>query len=282
MQPINLASVKAAKASDRKSLAILAYDNACADPEGANWRAVADMLRLAMPVTKAKAPATTDSRYAAWADYPIPQNASGKRLGKSPVIVVTFAGGEMVRAPAVSMPGKALNIGRGIRVALSFYLARMAGRARRSVTDTAYIAGLDIPAVTSCICETTGAEFDPAQCAAAMQAAKPEAPVEPERTEYGTADLVALAAWTQTRPGIESALKATCGELWVTKDRAARMGFAVMTFWPDMADDELQDPAPSPVAPAFKIPRAVFATSSLTRIGKPLPVAPSCILQVAA
>lgn len=52
MQHIDLNAAKAAKASDRRALAILAYDNAMADPAGANWRGVAELLRLALPATR--------------------------------------------------------------------------------------------------------------------------------------------------------------------------------------------------------------------------------------
>jgi hypothetical protein len=181
MQNIDLNAAKAAKASDRKALAILAYDNASADPENANWRGVAELLRLALPASKAKAETVaTDSRYATWADYEIPQNASGKRLGKSPVVIVTFADGEIVRAPAVSLPGKAVNIGRALRVARSFYQGRIValvneyaplhGFSRVSVTDSEFVATIPVPAVVSCVCETTGAEYDPAACSEALGA----------------------------------------------------------------------------------------------------------------
>jgi hypothetical protein len=175
MQHVDLKAAKAAKASDRKSLAILAYDNACQDPSSANWRGVADLLRLALPNTKAKAIETpADSRYAQWADYSIPQSAGGKRLGKSPVVVVTFADGETVRAPAVSLPGKPVNIGRALRVAVSYYQGRIVARynaliahdycERLSVCDSEFVATIPVPAVVSAICETTGAEYDPAAC----------------------------------------------------------------------------------------------------------------------
>ncbi|WBU27569.1 hypothetical protein OOZ54_12780 [Rhodopseudomonas palustris] len=130
MQPVNPESVRAAKASDRKALAIIAYDNACADPQSANWRAVADMLRLALPATrtaKTAAPTSEPSRFAPWSDYSV-NSVSCKRLGKSPIVVVTFADGEIVRAPAVSLPGKPINIGRALRVASAFYEGRIAIR----------------------------------------------------------------------------------------------------------------------------------------------------------
>jgi hypothetical protein len=188
MQHIDLNAAKAAKASDRKTLAILAYDNATASPADANWRGVAELLRLALPNSKAKAETLeTDSRYAPWADYPIPHNAGGKRLGKSPVCVVTFADGEVIRVPAVSLPGKAVNIGRALRVAVSFYHGRIVARVndcieafeigtnRVSVTDSEFTSRLPVPAVVSAICETTAAEYDPAACSAFV-GASPVAP----------------------------------------------------------------------------------------------------------
>lgn len=180
MQNIDLTAAKAAKATDRRALAILAYDNATADPAGANWRGVAELLRLALPNTKAKPAAIeTDSRFAQWADYEIPHNASGKRLGKSPVVIVTFADGETVRAPAVSLPGKPVNIGRAVRVAESFYQGRIVARynslipdnfgtALLSVTDSEFVASIPVPAVVSAVCETTGAEYSPDDCNALL------------------------------------------------------------------------------------------------------------------
>jgi hypothetical protein len=190
---IDLNAARIAKASDRKSLAILAYDNATADPDNANWRGVADILRLAIPNSKAKAETVeTDSRFAKWADYPIPQNVSGKRLGKSPVCIVTFANGEVVRVPAVSLPGKAVNVGRALRVAVSYYQGRMVARYRAdlvaaeydslqfSITDSDAVAEIRIPAVVSFICETTGAEYDPAMCSELVSVRVPVAPSRPE------------------------------------------------------------------------------------------------------
>jgi hypothetical protein len=164
MQNVDIETAKAAKASDRKALAILAFENACRDPEFSNWRGVAELLRLALPASKAKAVAAveTDSRFAPWAEYDIPQSVSNKRLGRSPVIVVTFADGETVRCPAVSLPGKAINIGRGLRIAFAYYRARIAWKAAR-----AYIADgecVDVPELVSISCEATGADYDPADC----------------------------------------------------------------------------------------------------------------------
>ncbi|MHC2251010.1 hypothetical protein ACVILK_000702 [Bradyrhizobium embrapense] len=50
MQQIDLIAAKAAKATERRALAILAYDNAKQDPDGANWQGIADLLRLAVAI----------------------------------------------------------------------------------------------------------------------------------------------------------------------------------------------------------------------------------------
>lgn len=284
MQMIDIATLKAAKATDRRALAILAYENASADPGAANWRTIADMLRLAMPASKAK-PATTEtgSRFAPWADYPIPKSATGHKLGKSPVVVVTFADGEIVRAPAVSMPGKPLNIGRALRVAIAFYQCRIAGRMGAN-SDSAHV--VSAPAMVNVVCETTGAEFDPADCSSRsvewragsfdLAAARTDAKCKSEdarekyirtefriavlasrraagATEYSDNDRAELAYWAEQRPAIRDAICNAAGEMWVTTERAARLGWAVMAFWPDLAEPELvlraAADAPPPVAP---------------------------------
>lgn len=159
MHTVNIETAKAAKAPDRKALAILAFENACRDPDFSNWRAVAELLRLALPATKAKA-VETDSRFAPWADYVISDKT--KLKGKSPVIVVQFADGETVRAPAVSLLGKAVNIGRGLRIAFAYYRARIAYKAAKAGCE--YSDCVAIPDIVSVTCDVTGAEYDAADC----------------------------------------------------------------------------------------------------------------------
>ncbi|WP_171947578.1 hypothetical protein [Bradyrhizobium erythrophlei] len=163
MQQVDLIAAKAAKATERRALAILAYDNATANPDGANWRGIADLLRLALPAQKAGSGAAKipDGAADPWADYVIPASAT-KKLGKSPIIVVTFACGAVVRAPAVSLPGKPVNIGRGLRVAFAFYRARIArefGKASAIGSDC-----VAVPSIISAICDATGAEYPAEEC----------------------------------------------------------------------------------------------------------------------
>lgn len=165
MQHIDIESAKAAKATDRRALAVLAFENACADPDFSNWRAVAELLRLAIPATKAKATAeavATDSPFAPWSDQIIPQRTSSAKMGKSPVLVVTFADGETVRCPAVTMPGKPVNVGRGLRVAFAFYRARIAMKAAKALSDDSDCVA--VPDMLAVKCETNGTEYDPAEC----------------------------------------------------------------------------------------------------------------------
>ncbi|MGY4224355.1 hypothetical protein ACVMIH_001716 [Bradyrhizobium sp. USDA 4503] len=194
MQQIDLIAAKAAKATERRALAILAYDNAKQDPDGANWQGIADLLRLSLPSAKAKAAAaeTGADNGAPWSDYDIPASAT-KRLGKSPIIVVTFFCGAVVRAPAVSLPGKPVNIGRGLRVAFAFYRARIArefGKASAIGSDC-----VNVPAIVSAVCDATGAEYGADECNAKTAefrrggfdhvALSAEASALPEKAEAG-------------------------------------------------------------------------------------------------
>lgn len=93
-----------------------------------------------------------------WHDYPVKGENPFHIV--NPTIVVTFADGEIVRAPAVSKRGKPVNIGRGLRIAIAFYQARMAWRAGKS----AHLFYCDVPAITACHCEDTGEQYDGELC----------------------------------------------------------------------------------------------------------------------
>lgn len=309
MHKLDLATVKAAKATDRRALAILAYDNATAEPEGANWRAVADMLRLALPAPKAaKIPegAPLDPRFTPWADYVIPQNVSAKRLGKSPIVVVTFADGETVRAPAVSLPGKPINIGRAVRVAIAFYQARMAWRAGETSDWSACVA---VPAIVSLNCETTGAEYDPADCS-----------THSAEWRRGSYDAAAVAAESLSRPEksddgtltradfVKCAYRLAAARLRLDRgadDAAARDVERYNLFlagwtWLQIkakwnADDEAarkakeaaeRAAAAPPAAPTFRVRPGFLQSSRLSMASTASPVVasarPACVLRVVA
>lgn len=298
MQQINFATVKAAKASNRKALAILAYDNATAEPEGANWRAVADMLRLAIPATKAKAAEiAADSRFAPWEDHSIPVHGGAKKLGKSPVIVVMFEGGEIVRCPAVTLPGKPVNIGRGLRIAFAFYQCRMAGRFGG---NSDWSRCIKIPAIVSVVCETSGTEYDAADCNAKTaelragsfdaEEIKAESLNYPETTDDGTLDrfdfqkasyrLAVSRLRLSEMPEGADTRELTYQIEEFTLRIAGQTMLQIKAKWRD--DDNAARKAATaqaPVAPSFKIPRRFLTSTYLTLVHSRPPVAPSAKIQ---
>lgn len=299
MQQIDLSTVKAAKATDRRTLAILAYDNASADPAAANWRAVADILRLALPAVKAAKIPEADPTRPSWADYDIPQNAT-RKLGKSPILVVTFEGGEVVRCPAVSLPGKPVNIGRGLRVASAFYQCRIANRAGE---NSDWSRCVNVPAFASVICETDGTEYDPAECSARTaesrigafdaESVKAESANRPEKSDDGT---LTRAEFVKASYRLAVA-RLRLADLPEGEDRREldylieryTLLLAGWTMLQIQAKWRAEDEAarkPSPVATSFKVRPSFLASSRLTLVSSNPPVAPApspkCILRIVA
>jgi hypothetical protein len=140
----------------------LAFFNRESLTEIPNWEAVAKALRKALvsvpapvpslPIEPAKrmrkAPAAAAK--AILADYPVDRAKWDKLQWPSPKLTVTFADGQVVRAPAVSIAGKSVNVARGLRVACAFYHSRTKG---------GYV-----PQIVSCACEALADPIDPALC----------------------------------------------------------------------------------------------------------------------
>lgn len=134
--------------------ALAAFERAAAS-DMPDWHGAALALKAAltgkgvrsMRIPRAKAtPAIADD----WADYPITGNAralANNLQWPSPVLIVTFADGEIVRAPALSLRGKPVNIGRGLRIAIAFYTAR---RARKSGTPNLPGCRAAVPQIVDC------------------------------------------------------------------------------------------------------------------------------------
>lgn len=99
-------------ATARRALAEARFIEALNDPAAANWRDVAELLYSVLPKSRAKAEE-------AWTDYEF-----GKKAARS-VIEVSFTDGRIVRANVNTDPGKAYNIGRGVRIAVAFYRSRI-------------------------------------------------------------------------------------------------------------------------------------------------------------
>ncbi len=98
-----------------------AFDGAMNSP-CPDWRAVAELFRAAIQAERvrrgAKAKATAKGEIA---DYNVDRV---KLLCRSPRIAVRFMDGEAVFTHVRSAPGKPLNIGRALRVAIVMYRSR--------------------------------------------------------------------------------------------------------------------------------------------------------------
>lgn len=95
-----------------------------------------------------------------WPDYDV-KGVSATNI-VNPRIVVTFADGEIVRAPAVGKRGKPVNIGRGLRVAIAFYQVRRVWRIGQSIFHARFFPA--VPEITSCHCEDTGEDYNAELC----------------------------------------------------------------------------------------------------------------------
>jgi hypothetical protein len=146
-QIIDLAAFGAAKATTRKELAILAYDGGKAEPAGANWEAVADMLRACFPAVRAVRMTADDKAPAWWRDY-----RTASRKSDRAVVEVRFADGRVQRASALSLAGKGFNIGGALRLAVAWYRVKCRDE-HAPVPEFESVAVLE-----------TGETFDPAAC----------------------------------------------------------------------------------------------------------------------
>jgi hypothetical protein len=163
MKTQDVRAVGAVNASDRRALAVLAYDNATADPASADWRAVAELLRAALPAARKVAKESAVPSW--WQDYA----PNGKCVFSS--VEVTFADGRTIRASAATNPGKPLNLGRALRTAIAFYRAKMhrlvgapAMCGHGGDTLHAFDAHVAVPDIAMVVHLDTGAVFDPEVC----------------------------------------------------------------------------------------------------------------------
>lgn len=151
------------KAAEADALAAFELEDSKAIPD---WHAVAlkfkrALVERARPRTIGLMPESGQISAVPWHDYPVNKISAWKLQSPSPILVVTFADGEVVRAPAVSVGNKPVNVGRGLRVAIAFYQARICrrlGLKNRPGTRPA------VPEISSCECETSGETYDVEQC----------------------------------------------------------------------------------------------------------------------
>jgi hypothetical protein len=149
------------------ALAAFEREAAAASPD---WHGAALKLKAALESGRGSPTLITRATAALpappWHDYPVDHLSAFKT--RNPTIVVTFADGEVVRAPAVSALNRPLNIGRGLRVAIAFYQHRMrrrAGRVHSRAPGWHYPDVFpSVPAITACVCAETGETFDAELC----------------------------------------------------------------------------------------------------------------------
>lgn len=146
MMNVSPASLRPMTATQSKAAALSAYDAACANPAGADWRTVADMLRAALPASRAKAAdaSAVGSVPSWWADW---------KLGKVyslDSLEVLFSDGVRVRCNLAQAPRKLPRIAAACRVAIAFYRARTG---RDSVPAFAHVENV-----------SDGSTFDAATC----------------------------------------------------------------------------------------------------------------------
>ncbi len=132
-----------------------AYDAAINSP-CPDWRAVA------MRVRRVAKPTATKNELA---DYDVDLV---KLKCRSPRIVVQFLDGEAVFTHVPSAPGKPLNIGRALRVAIAMYRSRK--EVQRRLGFRQYDRAVPVPDILQVRCLETDELFDPELCSRATAA----------------------------------------------------------------------------------------------------------------
>jgi hypothetical protein len=133
----------------------LAYEVATNSPSP-DWRAVAELFRAAVGVGPKRKP---KANVPAIADYNVDRI---KLKCRSPRIAVRFMDGEAIFTHVPSAPGKPLNVGRALRVAIAMY------RSRRTVRQRAGFRECDramaVPDIYQVRCLETEELFDADAC----------------------------------------------------------------------------------------------------------------------
>jgi hypothetical protein len=132
-----------------------AINNPCSD-----WRAVAELFRAAMKAERVnRAARSTPTAKGNLADYNVDRV---KLRGRSPRIAVRFMDGEAVFTHVPSAPGRALNIGRALRVAIAMYRSRKGVQRRAGFRE--YDRTIPVPEIFQVRCLETDERFDVRAC----------------------------------------------------------------------------------------------------------------------
>jgi hypothetical protein len=140
----------------------LAYEAATNSP-CPDWRAVAELFRAAVradakPARKPKAQAQEI------ADYNVDRI---KLRCRSPRLALRFMDGEAVFTHVPSAPGKPLNVGRALRVAIAMYRSRRTVQQRVGFRE--YDRAMPVPDIYQVRCLETDELFDVGTCNEASQ-----------------------------------------------------------------------------------------------------------------
>jgi hypothetical protein len=137
-----------------------AYEAARKSPS-ADWRALAELFRAAVRARPNRTAKSTKAKHPEIADYNVDRI---KLKCRSPRIAVRFMDGEAVFTHAPSAPGKPLNVGRALRVAIAMYRSRRTVQQRNGFHE--YDRAMSVPEIFQVRCLETDELFDPAACSA--------------------------------------------------------------------------------------------------------------------
>lgn len=155
----DLELILAAKAPERREIAIAAYDLACDVPEGADWQLIAEMLRLCIPnARKVKAPADLASipeasPFAPWHSAPTVYSSALRNV-ETARFEIAFADGPTIRASAWRDKRGRWNVGQAVRAAVDLF--------RYKVCADANVAHVEVPEIVGITNTATGEIYDPA------------------------------------------------------------------------------------------------------------------------
>jgi hypothetical protein len=135
-----------------------AYDAAVNSP-CPDWRAVAELFRAAMQARRVKRARLKTAATGEIADYNVDRV---KLLCRSPRIAVRFMDGGAVFTHVPSAPGKPLNIGRALRVAIAMYRSRKGMQCQAGFR--AFDRAIPVPEIFQVRCLETDELFDVDAC----------------------------------------------------------------------------------------------------------------------
>jgi hypothetical protein len=127
-----------------------------------DWRAVAELFRAALLGARRREPKSSKAAQPdalPLADYNVDRI---KLKCRSPGIAVRFMDNEAVFTHVPSAPGKALNVGRALRVAIAMYRSRR--EVQKRLGFSLYDRAIPVPEIFQVRCLETDKLFDPELC----------------------------------------------------------------------------------------------------------------------